>query len=79
MARVGALRVRNIKIFCYLKTPNLSSCKQIREAMSAFVEKENIKLGPQGSTLFVTKSLLGVRNNRELLGKLWARLSNGPQ
>ena len=54
-ARVGALRVRNTKILCYLKTPSLSSCKQIREAMNAFIEKENIKLGPQGSTPFVTE------------------------
>ena len=38
--------VRNTKIICYLKTPSLSSCKQIREAMNAFIEKENIKLGP---------------------------------
>ena len=54
-ARVGALRVRNIKIICYLKTPSLSSCKQIREAMIAFIEKENIKLGPQGTNPFVTE------------------------
>ena len=40
---------------CYLKTPSLSSCKQIREAMFAFIEKENIKLGPQGTTPFVTE------------------------
>ena len=33
IARVGALRFRNTKIICYLKTPILSSCKQIREAM----------------------------------------------
>ena len=44
IARVGAMRVRNTKIICYLKTPSLSSCKQIREAMNAFIEKENIKL-----------------------------------
>ena len=49
IAHVGAMRVRNTKIICYLKTPSLSSCKQIREAMNAFIEKENIKLGPQGS------------------------------
>ena len=54
-AHVGALRVRNIKIICYLKTPSLSSCKQIREAMNAFIEKENIKLVPQGTTPFVTE------------------------
>ena len=33
------------KILCYLKTPSLSSCKQIREAMNAFIEKENIRFG----------------------------------
>ena len=55
IARVGALRVRNAKIICYLKTPSLSSCKQIREAMNAFIEKENVKLGPQGSLPFVTE------------------------
>ena len=54
-ARVGAVRVRNTEIICYLKTPNLSSCKQIREAMNAIIEKENIKLGPQGTTPFVTE------------------------
>ena len=53
MARVGALRVRNTKIMCYLKIPSLCSCKQIREAMNPFIEKENIKLGPQGTTPFV--------------------------
>ena len=53
--RVGAMRIRNTKIICHLKTPSLSSCKQIREAMNAFTEKENIKLGPQGTTPFVTE------------------------
>ena len=42
IARVGAMRVRNTKIIYYLKTPSLSSCKQIREAMNAFIEKENV-------------------------------------
>ena len=46
-ARVGAMRVSNTKIICHLQTPSLSSCKQIREAMNAFIEKENIKLGPE--------------------------------
>ena len=46
------MRVKNTKIACYLKTPCL--CKQIKEAMNAFIEKENIKLGPQGTTPFVT-------------------------
>ena len=55
IARVGVLRVRNTKIICYLEKPSLSSCKQIREAMIAFIEKENIKLGPQGTTPFVTE------------------------
>ena len=41
------MRVSNTKIICYLQTPSLSSCKQIREAMNAFIEKENIKLGPE--------------------------------
>ena len=39
IARVGALRIRITKIICYLKAPSLSSCKQIREAMNAFIEK----------------------------------------
>ena len=51
IARVGALRVRNTKFFCYLKIPSLSSCTQIREAMNAFIEKENIKLGLKGQLL----------------------------
>ena len=51
--RVGALRVRNTKIICYLKIPILSSCKQIKDAMNAFIEKENIILVPQGTTPFV--------------------------
>ena len=55
IARVGAVSVRNTKIICYLKTPSLSSCKQIREAMNAFIEKENIKMGPPGTTPFVTE------------------------
>ena len=55
MARVRATRVRNTKMIFYLRTPILSSCKQIREAMNAFIEKENIKLGAQGTTLFVTE------------------------
>ena len=45
IARVGAMRVRNTKIICYLKNPSLSNCKQIREAMCAYIERENIKLG----------------------------------
>ena len=53
IARVGGMRVRNTKIICYLKIPSLSGCKQIREAMNAFIEKENIKLVPQGATPFV--------------------------
>ena len=52
---VGAVRVRNSKITCYLKTPSLSSCNQIKEATNVFIEKENIKLGPQGTTPFVTE------------------------
>ena len=55
IARVGAMRVRNTKIICCLKTSSLPSCKQIREAMNAFIEKENINLGPQGTTPFVTE------------------------
>ena len=68
IARVGALRVRNTKIICYLKTPSLSSCKPIREAMNVFIEKENIKFGPEGQQLLLRrkKSLLGGRNSREL-------------
>ena len=51
IARVGAMRVRNTKIICYLKNPSVSNCKQIREAMCAYIEKENIKLG--GATSYV--------------------------
>ena len=45
IARVGAARVKNTKIRCYLRNPSVSNCKQIREAMCAYIEKENIKLG----------------------------------
>ena len=55
IACVRAMRVRNTKIICYLKTPSFSSCKQIREAMNAFIANENIKLGPQGTTPYVTE------------------------
>ena len=55
IARVGAMRVRNTKIICYLKTPSLSGCKQIREAMNAFIEKENIKLGSSRDNSLVTE------------------------
>ena len=58
------MRVRNAKIICCLKTPSLSSCKQIREAINAFIQKENIKLGPQGR-----RNPPGDRNNREPFGK----------
>ena len=38
--------------------------------MRAFIEKENIKLGPKGTTPFVTEeTLLGGRNNRRTFGK----------
>ena len=53
IARVGAMRVRNTKIICYLKNPSLSNCKQIREAMCAYIERENIKLG--GATPYVVE------------------------
>ena len=65
IARVGAMRVRNIKIICYPKTPSLSSCKQIRKAMNAFIEEENIKLGPQGTTPFVTEEKLAWRQEQQ--------------
>ena len=55
IARVGAQRVRHTMIICHLKTPSLSSWKQIREATHAFIEKENIKLGPGGSTPVATE------------------------
>ena len=45
IARVGTMRVRNTKITCYLRNPSLSNCKQIREAMCAYIERENVKLG----------------------------------
>ena len=61
IARVGAMRVRNTKIICYLKTPSFSSCKPIREAMHACVAKENNKLGFQGTTPFVTEEKLAWR------------------
>ena len=79
MARVGAMRVRNTKIKCYLKTPSLSGCKQIREAMNAFIEKENIKLGLKGQLpLLQRRNLPGDRSNREPLGKHWRWLSSLP-
>ena len=70
IARVGAMRVRSTKIICYLKTPSLSSCKQVREAMNAFIEKENIKLGPQGTTPFVTaEKLVWIQEQQRTFGK----------
>ena len=51
IARVGAMRVRKTKIICYLKNPSLSNCKQIREAMCAYIEKDNMKL--RGATPYV--------------------------
>ena len=65
IARVGALRVRNTKIICYLKISSLSSCKQIREAMNAFIEKENIKFGCQVTTPFVTEEKLSWRQEQQ--------------
>ena len=79
IARVGAMRVMNTKIRCYLKTPSLSSCKQISEAMNAFIEEENIKLVPQVTTPFVKRrNLPGDRSNRKPLGKHWEWPSNLP-
>ena len=50
------MRVRNTRFsLATLKTPSLSSCKQIWDATNAFIEKENINLGPQGTTPFVTE------------------------
>ena len=57
--------VRNTNIICHLKTPSLSSCKQISEAMNAFIEKENIKLGPQGTTPFVTEEKPAWRHEQQ--------------
>ena len=45
IARVGAMRVRNTKIICYLKNPSLSNCKQIREAMCAYIERREHQVG----------------------------------
>ena len=70
IARVGAMRVRNTKIICYLKNPSLSNCKQIREAMCAYIERENIKLG--GATPYVLRrNLFGDKSNKGLLEKRW--------
>ena len=57
IGRVGAVRVRNSKISCYLKTLSLSSCNQIKEAMNVFTE-ENIKLGLQGTTFVMGATCL---------------------
>ena len=79
VARVGAMRVRNTKIICCLKTPSLSSCKQIREAMNAFIKKENIKLGPRGTTPFVTEEKPAWRQEQQrTFGKHWEWLNNLP-
>ena len=53
IARAGAIRVKNTKITGYLKNPSSSNCKQIREAMCAYIERENIKLG--GATPYVVE------------------------
>ena len=34
---------------------SLANCKQINEAMNAIIEKESVKMGPQGSVPFVTE------------------------
>ena len=80
IARVGALRVRNTKITCYLKIPSLSSCKQIREAMNAFIEKENIKLrASRGNSLcYRGETYLETGATENLLGKLWEWLNSLP-
>ena len=69
IARVGAMRVRNTKIICYLRNPSVSNCKQIREAMCAYIEKENIKLG--GATPYVVeeKPVWRQEQQRNLWGK----------
>ena len=53
IVRVGAMWVKNTKIICYLKNPSFSKCKQIRKAMCAYIESENIKFG--GATLYVVE------------------------
>ena len=69
IARVGALRVRNAKIMIYLKTPSLMKCKLNREALNAYIDKENMKMVPQGCAPFLTEeiNLLGDRSSKELL------------
>ena len=44
-AHAGAMRVKNTKIICYSRNPSSSNCKQIGEAMCAYIERENIRLG----------------------------------
>ena len=53
IARVGAMSVKNTKIRCYLINPSSSNCKQVKEAMCAYIERENIKLG--GATPYVVE------------------------
>ena len=67
---VGAMRIRNTKIKCYLKTTS-------KQAMNAFIEKENIKLEPQVTTPFVTEEKLAWKQEQQrTFGK--ALLSNLP-
>ena len=47
---------------------------KIREAMNAFIEKENIKLGPQGTTPFVTEGNLPGDRATE---NLWESIGSG--
>ena len=66
IARVGAMRVRNTKIICYLKTPSLCSCKQIREARNAFMRRRTSNwVLKERLPVCQRRNLPGDRSNRE--------------
>ena len=70
VARAGALRVRITKIMIYKKNPSLTNSRQIRDAMNAYIEKEDIKMGPQGTAPFVTEGKPARRQEQQrTLGK----------
>ena len=74
IARVGAMRVKNTKIICYLKNPSSSNCKQIREAMCAYIERENIKLGC-ATPYVVEEKPVWRQEHQKTLGKRWVLLN----
>ena len=56
IARVGAMRVRNTKIVCYLKTPSPFKLQANQGSnLIPSLRRRKLKLVPQGTTPFVTE------------------------